>query len=81
MAVVEIKLSPTLTAEVQDAYVDEKSWSGGYRYFIVLKFGHAEISRWEWQADRLPEERSEPDEYEISDFVAGKLREILTAKS
>lgn len=76
----KIDLPNTLTADVDIQYVDENRYRGDYRYFIVLNFGNVEISRWEWQADKLPEERSEPDEYDITDFVASKLRALLSDK-
>lgn len=73
----KIELPSTLTAEVDIQYVDESRWRGDFRYFIVLYFGNVEITRWEWQADKLPEERSEPDEYDICDLIASKLREVI----
>lgn len=74
---VSVNLPPMLSArmDIKDVYPEERRFPAIWQYFIVLTFGGVEVSRWEWQADKPLAERTEPDEYDISDFIAAKLRE------
>ncbi len=56
-------------------------WPYHTQWHIVLWFGDVEVATWEWQADRPLEERTEPDDGDVAQFVAAKLRAVLGVPS
>lgn len=74
----QIKLPETLTVSLQDGPIPPgRWWRDGVSSFIVLSFGRHEVARWEWQADRPLDSRTDPDQDDAEEFVALKLRELL----
>lgn len=83
MGAYDIKLPAFLHVAIENGDRPRNSyWRAPVPQFIVLKFGDSEIGRWEWEGDRPLSMRrelelGEADTYDVTDFVAAKIRELL----
>lgn len=73
-----IELPATFGAQKDSVWSEE---FGDYIYIVKLTFGDNVVKTWEWQEDRPYEQRVEPYDEDVDEFVAKKFTELFNLHS